>query len=206
MYTLYTIPGTCSTGIHTLLNQLNVPFNIALRDQVDNYSALVPTNQVPALKTEQTLLTEGSAIALHLLREHGDKTLTENPEFVQWLMFNYATLHPAYSKLFALKGIMDEGQTKQAGMQALADNVANLWKIVDGHLADREFMFGNTATLIDYLITVYVSWGNVFPELAIPVGSNVLALAERIKALPEFQKAYASEGAQYSVPDNALAA
>lgn len=70
MYTLYTIPGSCSTGIHTLLNALNIPVKIINRDDVENYQEIVPTNQVPALKDGELLLTEGAAIAQYLMEKH----------------------------------------------------------------------------------------------------------------------------------------
>ena len=205
MYNLYSIAGSCSTGIHVLLNKLDVPVKIVMRDKVEDYSKLVPTNQVPALATDNGVITEGAAIALYLLENHGAATLTENETFMQWLMFNYATLHPAYGKLFSVSGLIDDEKSKQRVLQALADKVASLWAIVDTHLEGKEFMVNNEPTLIDYLLAVYVRWGNVFPSLSIPVGNNVVALVERVQELPEFREAFKSEGTVYSLPDNAMA-
>ncbi len=42
-----------------------------------------------------------------------------------------------------------------------------------------------------------------FPSLSIPVGKNVLRLVDEIKQLPEFTKAFATEGCEYQIPDNA---
>ncbi|WP_317932666.1 glutathione S-transferase [Halioxenophilus sp. WMMB6] len=206
MYQLFTIPGSCSTGIHALLNQLNLPYKMTLRDDVEDYTALVPTNQVPALRTPETVLTEGAAIVLYLLANHGEQQLVSEPEFLRWLMFNYATLHPAYGKLFASNGLLPAGPEKVHLMQTLAAKTADLWAIVDQHLAGRETMFGNRITVLDYLISVYVRWGNVFPELAIPVGQNVLRLVDKVCQLPEFQQAFVRESVTYAIPDNALAA
>ena len=41
MYQLYTIPGSCSTGIHVLLNSLDIKTDIILRDDVEDYASLV---------------------------------------------------------------------------------------------------------------------------------------------------------------------
>ena len=206
MYQLYSIPGTCSTGIHVLLNKLGVPFDVIYRDDIDNYQQLVPTNQVPALQTADSLLTEGAAIALHLLATHGASALTEDREFLRWLMFNYATLHPAYGKLFTVARTLPDGKSREWLLQALANRVAELWQIVDRHLQGREYMHGASATVIDYLLAVYARWGHVFPDLQIPLGENVLALVNRVSELPEFQQAFAREGISYQIPDNALAA
>ncbi len=49
MYTVYTIPGSCSSGIVVLLEKLQVEYTAVKREDVPNYSEIVPTNQVPAL-------------------------------------------------------------------------------------------------------------------------------------------------------------
>ena len=69
MYTLYSIPGTCSTGITVLLTRLGLDFEVIKRDDVPNYSDIAPTNQVPALKDGDQIITEGSAIVLYLLEK-----------------------------------------------------------------------------------------------------------------------------------------
>ena len=66
MYTLYSIGGTCSTGITALLRKLDQEVSIIQRDTVDDYNKIVPTNQVPALDDSGFFLTEGAAIALYL--------------------------------------------------------------------------------------------------------------------------------------------
>ena len=69
MYTLYSLGGSCSTGITILLRKLEVPFKIIQRGDVNDYSSIVPTNQVPALKDDTLLITEGAAIVLYLLEK-----------------------------------------------------------------------------------------------------------------------------------------
>ncbi|MGJ8693041.1 MAG: glutathione S-transferase family protein [Thalassotalea sp.] len=205
MYQLYTIPGTCSTGIHVLLNKLEIPFEVIKRDDVPNYQSIVPTNQVPALQDQDRLITEGAAIVLHLLAKHPlpHKNTWQEDEFNQWLMFNYATLHPAYSKLFSLLHVTEDARVIENLMKIFAEKLAGTWKIIDDRLAKQTYMVGDEASIIDYLLAVYVRWGNVFPSLSIPVGKNVLRLVNEIKELPEFTKAFAAEGCEYKIPDNA---
>lgn len=204
MYTLYSMAGSCSTGIHTLLNALNEPVKIIPRSEVENYQAIVPTNQVPALQDGDELLTEGAAIVLYLLDKHqvdlnkfGGAT-----DFRQWLMFCYATLHPAYSKLFTVLGGMDDSKAKQAFYQVLADKTEQLWAIIEKRLETNTYIMGDTPCIIDYLMAIYASWGNVFPELTIKLGSNIKRLLNQVAQLPEFTLAYEKEGATFSIPVN----
>lgn len=211
MYKLYSIAGSCSTGIHVLMRKLGQPVEIVMRSDVDDYVQLVPTNQVPALQNGDQLLTEGAAIALYLLDQHGElpQDVEARSELRQWLMFNYATLHPAYSKLFAVGGAMADGSEKQALMQSLADRVSELWRIVEARLlarsqvehnpaqqnrASQTYMFGDQPSLIDYLLAVYSRWGNNFPTLNIELGEHTQRLIAHVMQLPEFIAAAEAEG------------
>ena len=203
MYTLYSIPGTCSTGITILLEKLAVDFKTVAREDVPNYTEIVPTNAVPALKTEDgQIITEGAAIVLYLLEKHNSDMLpadlSEKAEFLKWLMFDYATLHVAYSKLFtiAMKVKMDEAEQANV-MQQLGDQTSALWEIVDKRLSDKTFIMGDQATIVDYLMAIYSSWGNYFPNVKISLGQNVERFIADVQALPEFKAGFQTEQIQF---------
>lgn len=201
MYKLYSIPGTCSTGIVTLLKKLEQPVEIIHRDDVSDYATRInAANQVPILDDDGMLIREGAAIALYLLEKHDSPWLkgdrAEKADFQQWLMFNYATLHPAYGRIFTVAKIMEEGDAKVQLLQQLADKVSDTWKIVNERLERRGFVVGDEATIIDYLIVIYSSWNSVFPQLKITLGKNVERLVKEVSTLPEVQAAYEAENIQ----------
>ncbi|MEM6435246.1 MAG: glutathione S-transferase family protein [Cyanobacteria bacterium P01_D01_bin.115] len=198
MYKLYSIPGTCSTGIVALLQKLEQPTEIIHRDDVPDYATRInAANQVPILDDDGMLLREGAAIALYLLEKHDSPWLkgdrAEKADFQQWLMFNYANLHPAYGRIFMVAKIMDEGEAKTKLLQQLADKVSDTWKILDDRLEGRSFVVGSEATIIDYLIVIYSSWNQAFSQLKITLGKNVEHLVKEVSALPEVQAAYEAE-------------
>jgi glutathione S-transferase len=206
MYTLYTIPGSCSSGITVLLEKLGVSYTPVKREDVEDYAALVPTNQVPALQTpEGQIITEGAAIVLYLLEKHTSSMLptdlAKKAEFLRWLMFDYATLHPAYGRMFAIRFRveMDEGERARV-LRQLAPQVSNLWAILDKELDEKRFITGDEPTVVDYLATVYASWGKNFPDAGIVLGTNVRRLIEDVSALPEFQAGYKKENQEYHKP------
>ncbi|WP_286235198.1 glutathione S-transferase family protein [Thalassotalea sediminis] len=205
MYKLVTLPGTCSTGIHVLLNILGIKAEVIHRDEVPNYQQKVPTNQVPALLDGDLVLTEGAAIILYLLDKHQVTFSNEQEKttFNQWLMFNYATLHPAYSKLFTTAFVMADSEEKTIYLQQLGDSVAELWKIIDSRLAHQPYITGNNVTVMDYLLAIYVNWGNYFPQLTIPVGDNVKRLVADVTQHKAFVDAFDNEGATFSLPQGA---
>lgn len=198
MYTLYTIPGSCSTAITTLLKKLDLEFQLILRDSEENYSKIVPTNQVPALQENDNVFTEGAAIALSLLEKHANNLIPkdelEKAEFYRWLMFMYATLHPAYSRLFFLMGAFsDAAENKQEIMQKAADGISKYLSIIESKLQKDGRLVDTEIGIVDYLLAVYVSWNDYFPQLQIDVGPETSKYIKIIKEQPEYQSAIKAE-------------
>jgi len=207
MYTLYTLPGSCSSGVVVLLEKLGLEYTPVKRDEVADYQQIVPTNQVPALKTpDGQIITEGGAIALYLLEKHKSDMLPvdleQKAEFLRWLLFNYATLHPAYGRMFTILyrvNLADEKE-KAAILQQLADAVSGLWAILDKKLEKSRFITGDKPTIVDYLVAVYGSWNNNFSGIQITLGENVRRLIAEVIELPEFIAAYRRENVEYRKP------
>ena len=205
MYTLYTLPGSCSTGIAVLLEKLGVPYQLVKRNDAPDYQKMVPTNQVPALKTDDgRTITEGAAIALYLLEKHDNTMLPAElearSEFYQWLNFDYSTLHPAYGKMFAIAyraKLSDEA--KGETLQLLADSVSSLWAILDERLKTRKYILGDQPTHPDYMAAVYSSWNAGFANIKFEMGENVKRFIADVAALPEFKAAYDKEQIEFKI-------
>lgn len=201
MYTLYSLPGTCSTGITVLLQHLQQEVEIINPSKMEDYTKISPTKQVPVLDDNGLIITEGAAIALYLLEKHNSpwlsNKLSEKGEFLRWLMFNYATLHPSYAKLFTINNIMAESKEKEIVLQGLADIVSNNWKILDQRLEGKDFIYGDSATIIDYLLCIYTRWNRFFPKQTFVLGDNIQQLVNSVSVLPEFTAAYRSENIEF---------
>lgn len=203
MYTVYTIPGSCSTGIVILLEKMELEYTAVKREDVPNYSQFVPTNQVPALKLpDGQIITEGAAIVLYLLEKHNSpmlpSDLSEKAEFLRWLMFDYATLHPAYSKMFTLLYRIEiDGNAKASAIEQLAQSVSGLWRILDRELEKKPYITGNKPNIVDYLAAVYSTWGKNFKDVEITLGENVERMIKKVSALPEFKAGYKKEGIEF---------
>jgi glutathione S-transferase len=124
--------------------------------------------------------------------------LSQKAEFLRWFMFDYATLHPAYGKMFTtmFRVQMDEGERTKV-LQQLSTSVSGLWAILDKELAQKKFICGDNPTIVDYLATIYTGWGNNFPDIKIALGKNVERLVDEVSALPEFQAAYNKEKIEF---------
>jgi len=206
MYTLYTLPGSCSTGIVVLLEKLGVSYQLIKRNDVADYQQMVPTNQVPALKTDNgRVIAEGAAIALYLLEKHDNtmlpKDIEARSEFYQWLNYDYSTLHPAYGRMFAIAYRAKlSNKDKAETLQLLADTVSSLWAILDKRLETRTFILGDRPTHVDYMAAVYATWNAGFADTKIELGKNVKRFIADVAALPEFKAAFEKEQIAFNMP------
>jgi len=199
MYKLYSIPASCSTGIHILLKVLNQEVEVININDIENFEGINPLKAVPVLDDDGFIVREGAAIALYLLEKHNSDMLPAEAkaraEFLQKLLFNYATMHPAYGRLFfAMKNLQGEAQLE--AYQAAAQAISNLWKVVDKQLESNRFVSGDQITLVDYLLCIYANWGVNF-DVEIHLGEHVERMIKEVSQLPEFRQAFAAEGVEY---------
>lgn len=72
-------------------------------------------------------------------------------------MFNYTTLHPAYSRAFiTLKRLDIDDGVKQELINQFGAMISKTWAILDEHLENRDYVATeNQPSIVDYLIAVY---------------------------------------------------
>ncbi len=146
---LYMTPGSCSTGIHILLEELDLIFeahlvNLLNGDQYKpDYVAINPKSTIPVLTTpEGTAITEFCAIAWWLARNNPKaKLLPDNiaDEIKVLEVMNYAvsTIHmQAFTRIFTPEKYAfnesDIERVKAQGETMVKQSFAIVNKILDG--------------------------------------------------------------------------
>lgn len=208
MYKLYYSPGACSLATHMLLLELGQQVELINKNAVSDFAALNPLGAVPVLVDGDKVLREGAALVLYLLGKHTNSLLAAEgvarEQAIENLMLANASVHPAYSKLFFLSAHISDAASLATGLQAAAQSVNQLWRVIDGRLGQQPYLGGAQPSPADLLLTVYASWGEYFP-VAITLGSNVERMIASVRARPTFVQAVAAEQAQVSF-QQALAA
>ena len=197
MYQLYFMPNACSLATQVILRELQQPFELILRDRVANYRELNPANQVPVLKTDKHVISEGAAIILFLLQQHPNHWTDgawPDQKLLQDLLFANATMHPAYSKLFFLAGTEINQSEKSVLMEKAAKGVNRLWQIVEERLQYQPFLNGSTPGVADILLAVYQRWDQYF-SLPLAQGPKTQNMLAAVRNLPSFQAALTAEQA-----------
>ncbi|PKO32227.1 MAG: glutathione S-transferase [Betaproteobacteria bacterium HGW-Betaproteobacteria-7] len=199
----YMTPGSCSTGIHILLEECGLVFeawlvNLLAGDQYKkDYLAINPKGSVPALVLDDgTALTEFSAIAWWLARRYPKRKLLPESlaDEVQVLsVLNYAvhTLHTqGFARIFTTERFApsscDHESVKAQGRQIIDQGFA----IVDRQLAGRQFVVDHF-TIADAALFYVEFWAE---RIGIPLPDNCAAHYRRLLTRPAVRQVLAEEG------------
>ena len=197
---LYYSPGACSLSPHIALHEAGLSFAAVkaptkthkLDDGTDYYS-INPLGYVPLLELDDgTRLTEGPAIVQYIADQVPAKHLAPangtlpRYKLQSWLTFIGTELHKGFSPLF-------NPATPQEVKDAAKERLAGRLKWVDGELAGKQYLMGDSFTVADgYLFTV-TNWAKP-TGVDISGFANILAFRERMAARPAVQAAMKAEG------------
>ena len=201
--TFYMTPGSCSTGIHILLEECGLVFeasivNLLAGDQYKaDYAAINPKGSIPALVLDDgTVLTEFSAIAWWLARSYPKrKLLPENLiDEVQTLSVMNHVVHTLHTQGFAriftterfAPSSSDHESVKAQGRQI----IDKAFTIVDRELLGRQYVVGHF-TIADAALFYVEFWAD---RIGIPLPANCQAHYRRMLTRPAVRQVLAEEG------------
>ena len=199
MLTLYYAPGACSMASHIALEETGAPYTatpVALAQgehlKPEYLNKVNARGKVPALKTDDGILTENVAILTYLARSFPDaKLLPTNPlgtaRALSHMAYLSNTVHPAFTHIMRPgRFATDEathGNIKDTGKE-------NFWKAlqeIDGLLAGKEWVLGSQYSAADPYTLVFYGWGQ---RIGLPVKElkNYTAFKDRMLKRPAVRK------------------
>lgn len=197
---LYYSPGACSLSPHIALKESGLAFEAIaaptkthkLADGTDYYT-INPLGYVPLLVLDDgTQLREGQVIVQYIADQVPAKQLAPaNGTFAryklqEWLSFISTELHKGFSPLFT-PGMPEEAKT------IAKTRLDSRLKWVDGELANKTYLMGDTFTVADgYLFTV-ANWTK-HVGMDISGLSNLGAFMGSVGTRPAVQDALRAEG------------
>lgn len=199
----YMTPGSCSTGIHILLEEVGAVFevyivNLPAGDHLKpDYLAINPKGTIPTLvRNDGTVITEFQAIAWWLARQYPRRGLlpTDAEGEVRVLeAMNHAvgTIHgQGFTRIFTTANFTpnpaDHDAVQARGRQIVEDGFA----VMDGLLAGREYLAG-TFSIADAALFYTEFWAD---RLKLPLPPNCAAHFRRMLARPAVSQVLREEG------------
>ena len=204
MTTLCYAKKTCSIGIHVLLEEIGIPYDLKIVDfskkeqKTPEYLALNPKGKVAALvRDDGSVITEYAAIAMWLALQHPEKNLMPtDPEgmirTLEAMDFVIGTVHMLSWRMFRRPDAYSDipeaiEQLKVRGKEAMLA----AFDVVDEQLEGKDYLMG------DFSIADTALYYNEF--WAVDVGGwdlppNVKAHYERMKQRPSVKANRELEG------------
>ena len=205
MYQFYCAPDTYAMGIHILLEELAVDYELialslpkSMADELEpeNYPAgflqASPHGKVPALRHAHGAACESGAIALYLADTHADKGFTlalDHPQraaYLQWLFYLSSTLQPDVMLQFHpevyFSDTTQQSQLRKAAFRRLSD----ILTILDGEYEDRTWLFDNRPTAVDFCLAIPLLWPECIPS-GLAIYPNLQRMLTTLAERPAFQ-------------------
>lgn len=200
---LYMTPGSCSTGIHILLEELDRPFeayivNLPAGDQYQpGYLAINPKSTIPTLvRDDGSALTEFQSIAWWLARTHPKaKLLPDDADgearVIEAMDYVVGTIHgQGFTRLFTTANFTpneaDHDAVKARGREIVEKGFA----LMDDVLAGKEYVAGQFS-IADMALFYVEFWAD---KLKMELPPNCLAHYRRMLARPVVQRVLREEG------------
>lgn len=197
---LYYAPGACSLSPHIVAREAGLPLELIkvdiragkLEDGTD-FSTINSKGYVPVLELDDgQRLSEGPVVAQYLADRKPETGLAppagslERYRVQEWLNFITSELHKQFSPLF---NPATPDECKQSARAAL-ENRLN-W--LDGQLAGKPYLVGESFTVADAYLFVVLNWG---PALGFDMARwpTLKEYVARIAARPAARAAMRTEG------------
>ncbi len=204
MYTLYYYPGNASLAPHLLLEEMGVPFHLALVDKKHNaqkspeYLALNPAGRIPTLVDDGQAIFESAAICLHLCDTHPTKglfPLMGDPNRslgYQWLMYLTNTIQTELLMYFYPERYTTHPEEAPHIVAAQETRITEMFALVDRALENANYLLGNSPSLCDFYLFMLASWADEFktPPMSF---KNIARVLKALAARPNVQKVCAKE-------------
>ena len=207
MLQFYMTPGSCSTGIHILLEELDLVFGVNLVDlmkgdhQSEAFKAINPKATIPVLVLENgEVLSDFSSIAWWLGNAHPKAGLLpesdiEKAKCLGLIHYVTSTIHgQGYTRIFTTdKYTTDEAQAEQIKSQG-KETVAQGLAIIDTELTDTSpFVFGHF-TIADAALFYVLFWAD---RIDLPLPKRCLKHYQAMLKRPVVSRVLVEEGYRF---------
>ncbi len=170
MYTLYHFPISCSNVVKIALEIIDVEHKVTIVDlfagdqRTPQFLALNPLGKVPVLVNGNQIMTQGSAILIHLSQKFPaanlmpDLASAAGMDALKWFDFISASLHGNFDNLFHPERLcQDRDQVKATAEAMITRQLAQ----IEERLVTSHFLAGEQPSLADYYFAVILGWGQM---------------------------------------------
>lgn len=206
MLKLYASPGACSLASHIVLEEVGLPYELAIVDarkgetRTEAYARINPLHRVPALQTGEGVLTENVAILTWLADQASPRLLPEpgtlaRARAYEWMAILSASVHPTFRSAFRSERFAETPEGVEEVRRRAVAAVIDLLQIVDEKLPGEGYALGPDYSVCDAYLFVFYTWTFRPPVAEVrPPLLNWEAHARRVYDRPAVRRAMEQEG------------
>lgn len=168
MLTLYTFPGSCSRASHIALEESGLDFDVRPLDFAQGeqrqpaYLAINPKGRVPALVTDQGVLTESPAILAYIaaLAPAGLLAPVDPFAFARMQAFNLylaSTVHVAHAHGRRAARWSDDAAAQASMAAKVTQNMRDCFALIEADLSG-DWVMGDAYTVADPYLFTFAAW------------------------------------------------
>ncbi|MBV9858833.1 MAG: glutathione S-transferase N-terminal domain-containing protein [Alphaproteobacteria bacterium] len=200
MLTLYYSPGACSMASHIALEETGAEYTPqpvlipkGEHQSADYLKNVNPRGKVPALRTDQGVITENVAILGYLARSFPEARLLPVDDTiglmrcVSHMAYLSNTLHPTFARIVRPERIAKDEAAQNAVKETARESFLGLLKEVDGIIDGNQWVMGSQYTACDPYTLVFYGWGS---RIGLPVKelNNYTRFKDRMIERPAVRK------------------
>ncbi|MFA5985572.1 MAG: glutathione S-transferase family protein [Methylococcaceae bacterium] len=199
----YMTPGSCTTGIHILLEEIDLPFeayimNLPAEDHYrPDYIAVNPKSTIPTLvRDDGSSITEFQAIAWWLARHYPKAKLLpadieSEVRVIEMMDYVVGTVHmQGFARLFTTANFTPPGADEAAVKEQGEKIIHKAFTIIDAILANKDYVVGEFS-IADAALFYVEFWADKL-KMALP--PNCSAHYQRMLTRPVVQRVLREEG------------
>ncbi|MEO0535383.1 MAG: glutathione S-transferase family protein [Cyanobacteria bacterium P01_A01_bin.123] len=198
---LYYFPPSPNTRrAHAVVIHLDLPLDLRLVDlqkgdqRTAEFLSLNPTGRTPVLTDGDFALWESTAIMQYLASQVPNSLWPEGlqlrADIMRWQSWQLAHWYPSCQPLQYenhVKPLLQLGEPDLHVVQQATESFHKEASMLDTHLADREFLVGNSLTLADFSVASDLTYA-VPGQFPLDDYGHIRNWYARIEALPAWQK------------------
>jgi glutathione S-transferase len=199
----YMTPGSCSTGIHILLEEIGLIFeahivNLVKGDHLkSDYLAINPHGTIPTLLLDDGVaLTDFVSIARWLAETYPKRRLlpqddAARDEALKWMNFCVGRIHgDGFRRIFTPERYAEPSLDVEAIKSEGREIVMNALATADRHLTGKDYIAGDFS-IADAALFYVEFWAD---KTDMPLPENCRAHYARMKTRPSVRQVLAEEG------------
>ena len=156
------------------------------------FLAINPNGTLPAIQDGELCLWESLAINLYLANKHGgDLAPRDDAEMglaLQWSFWAATEVETPALEALKHRLLLPEDERDEAAFDAAAAQLAKPLAVLNGALADGEYLFGGRFTVADLNVAAIVGWVKI-ARMDLTPWPNLTAWLDRCLGRPKFKQA-----------------